>query len=54
MVQYLADNISGFDDKVKTKLNVEGVFSSSAQVTLGGDLSGTAKAVISEVDGGGI
>ena len=50
-----ADNISGFDDKVKTKLNAEGVFSSSAQVTLGGDLSGTAAAaVISEVDGGGI
>ena len=50
-----ADNISGFDDKVKTKLDAEGVFSSSAQVTLGGDLSGTAAAaVISEVDGGGI
>ena len=50
-----ADSISGFDAKVKTKLNAEGVFSSSAQVTLGGDLSGTANAaVISEVDGGGI
>ena len=50
-----ADNISGFDDKVKTKLDADGVFSSSAQVTLGGDLSGTAAAaVISEVDGGGI
>ena len=50
-----ADSISGFDAKVKTKLNAEGVFTSSAQVTLGGDLSGTANAaVISEVDGGGI
>ena len=50
-----ADNISGFDDKVKTKLNADGIFSGSAQVTLGGDLSGTAAAaVISEVDGGGI
>ncbi len=50
-----ADSISGFDTKVKTKLNAEGVFSGSAQVTLGGDLSGTANAaVISEVDGGGI
>ena len=50
-----ADNISGFNDKVKTKLNLDGVFSSSAQVTLGGDLSGTAAAaVLSEVDGGSI
>ena len=47
-----ADNIDGFDAKVKTKLDAEGVFSSSAQVTLGGDLSGTAaNAVISQVDG---
>ena len=50
-----ANNISGFDLAVKTKLNAEGVFSGSAQVILGGDLSGTAdNAVISEIDGGSI
>ena len=50
-----ANNISGFDLAVKTKLNTEGVFSGSAQVTLGGDLSGTAdNAVISQIDGGSI
>jgi hypothetical protein len=50
-----ANNISGFDLAVKTKLNAEGVFSGSAQVTLGGDLSGTAdNAVISQIDGGSI
>ena len=49
-----ADSISGFDAKVKTKLDAEGVFSSSAQVTMGGDVSGTADAVvISQVDGEG-
>jgi hypothetical protein len=50
-----ANNISGFDLAVKTKLNADGVFSGSAQVTLGGDLSGTAdNAVISQIDGGSI
>jgi hypothetical protein len=50
-----ATNIDGFDLAVKTKLNAEGVFSGSAQVILGGDLSGTAdNAVISEIDGGSI
>jgi hypothetical protein len=48
-----ADNIAGFDTKVKTKLNADGVFSGSLQVTLGGDVSGTAAAtVISSLDGG--
>jgi len=50
-----ADSISGFDAKVQTKLNAEGVFSSSAQVTMGGDVSGTADAVvISNIDGGSV
>lgn len=50
-----AENISGFDAKVKTKLDAEGVFSSSAQVTMGGDVSGTANAVvISNIDGGSV
>lgn len=50
-----ATNIDGFDLAVKTKLNADGVFSGSAQVILGGDLSGTAdNAVISEIDGGSI
>lgn len=50
-----ASNISGFDLAVKTKMNSDGIFSGSAQVTLGGDLSGTAdNAVISQIDGGSI
>ena len=50
-----AENIDGFDLAVKTKLNAEGIFSGSSQVTLGGDLSGTAdNAVISQIDGGSI
>ena len=48
-----ADNISGFDAKVVTKLNAEGVISGSAQVTMSGDVTGTAAAtVISSLDGG--
>ena len=48
-----ADNIAGFDTKVKTKLNADGVFSGSLQVTLDGDVTGTAAAtVISSLDGG--
>jgi hypothetical protein len=50
-----AENIVGFDARVKTKLDAEGVFSSSAQVTMGGDITGTAaNASIGEIDGGGI
>lgn len=50
-----ANNIDGLDTAVKTKLNAEGVFSGSAQVTLGGDISGTAdNAVIAQIDGGSI
>lgn len=51
----LADNISGFDEKVKTKLNLDGVFSGSEQVTLQGDVTGTAaSSSIASIDGGDI
>ena len=47
-----ADNIDGLTDAVTETVDGLGVFSGSAQVTLGGDLSGTAdSAVISQVDG---
>jgi len=50
-----ADNISGFDAKVKTKLNLDGVFSGSEQVTLQGDVTGTAaSSSIASIDGGDI
>ena len=50
-----ADNVTGFDNKVKTKLDAEGVFSGSAQVIMTGDVTGTAAAtVISNLDGGDI
>jgi len=47
-----ADNIDGLTDAVTETVDGLGVFSGSSQVTLGGDLSGTAdSAVISQVDG---
>ena len=50
-----ADNISGFDEKVKTKLNLDGVFSGSEQVLLQGDVTGTAaSSSIASIDGGDI
>lgn len=50
-----ADNVIGFDEKVKTKLDFEGVFSSSQQVIMGGDVTGTAaNAIIEQIDGGNI
>lgn len=50
-----ADNISGFDAAVKTKLDADGVFSGSAQVTLSGDVTGTAaSSSIASIDGGDI
>lgn len=50
-----ANNIDGLDPAIKTKLNAEGVFSGSAQVTMTGDVTGTAAAtVISQIDGGSI
>ena len=48
-------SFSIFDDKVKDKLNLEGVFSSSAQIVMGGDVSGTANSVvIGSIDGGSV
>jgi hypothetical protein len=50
-----AESISGLDTTIKEKLNTEGVISSSAQITLSGDVTGTAGAtVISSIDGGSI
>ena len=50
-----ADNISGFDAKVKTKLDGDGVISGSSQVTLSGDVTGTAaSSSIASIDGGDI
>ena len=47
-----ADDISGFDTRTITEVNKLGVFSGSAQVSLSGDVTGTAAAtVISQVDG---
>ena len=50
-----ADNIAGFDAAVKTKLDAETVISGSAQVTLTGDVTGTAaSSSIASIDGGDI
>ena len=50
-----ADNVTGFDAKVKTKLNLDGVFSGSSQVILQGDVTGTAaSSSIASIDGGDI
>ena len=50
-----ANNVIGFDEKVKTKLNLDGVFSGSAQVLLQGDVTGTAaSSSIASIDGGDI
>ena len=50
-----ADNIDGLTDSIDGRLNAKGVFSSSAQITMGGDVSGTANAVvISNIDGGSV
>lgn len=49
------NNIDGFSDGVTSEINNLGIFSSSAQITLSGDVTGTANAtVISSVDGGSI
>ena len=50
-----ADNVSGFDEKVKTKLNLDGLFSGSEQVILQGDVTGTAaSSSLAGLDGGDI
>jgi hypothetical protein len=48
-------NITGFSTAVTNQVNALGIFSGSAQITLSGDVTGTANAsVISSIDGGSI
>jgi hypothetical protein len=50
-----SSKIIGFDASVTNQVNVLGVFSGSSQITLSGDVTGTANAsVISNIDGGSI
>jgi hypothetical protein len=50
-----ANNVSGLDTAITNQISLLGVFSGSAQVTLSGDVTGTAAAtVISQIDGGSI
>lgn len=50
-----ADNIDGLDDKITDNINAKGIFSASAQISMSGDVTGTANAtVIAQIDGGGI
>ena len=50
-----ANNISGLSTSVTNQVNVLGVFSGSAQITLSGDVTGTANATtITNIDGGSI
>ena len=50
-----ASNIDGLTTSVTNTVNDLGVFSGSAQITLSGDVTGTAAAtVISQIDGGSI
>lgn len=51
----LAENISGLSSAILTGINTTGAFSGSSQITLSGDVTGTADAtVISQIDGGSI
>jgi len=48
-------NITGFSTAVINQVNALGIFSGSSQITLSGDVTGTANAsVISSIDGGSI
>lgn len=50
-----ANNISGLNTSITNQVNALGIFSGSAQITLSGDVTGTANAsVISTIDGGSI
>jgi hypothetical protein len=50
-----SSKIIGFDASVTNQVNVLGLFSGSAQITLSGDVTGTANATtISSIDGGSI
>jgi hypothetical protein len=50
-----SDNIDGLQTSITNQVNVLGLFSGSAQITLSGDVTGTANAtIISQIDGGSI
>ena len=50
-----ANNISGLSTSITNQVNVLGVFSGSSQITLSGDVTGTANATtITNIDGGSI
>lgn len=50
-----SNNISGLSTAITNQVNVLGVFSGSAQITLNGDVTGTANATtITQIDGGSI
>ncbi len=50
-----SSNVSGLNDSITNQVNVLGVFSGSAQITLNGDVTGTANATtITQIDGGSI
>jgi len=50
-----AENIDGLSTSILDGINATGAFSGSAQISLSGDVTGTADStVISQIDGGGI
>lgn len=50
-----AENVDGLQQSITNQVNVLGLFSGSAQITLSGDVTGTADAtIISQIDGGSI
>jgi hypothetical protein len=50
-----SDNVDGLQQSITNQVNVLGLFSGSAQITLSGDVTGTANAtIISQIDGGSI
>jgi hypothetical protein len=50
-----ANNVSGLSDSITNQVNVLGLFSGSGQITLSGDVTGTAAATtITQIDGGSI
>jgi putative ubiquitin-RnfH superfamily antitoxin RatB of RatAB toxin-antitoxin module len=50
-----ANNIDGLTNSITNQVNALGIFSGSSQITLSGDVTGTANAsVISSIDGGSI
>lgn len=50
-----AENIDGLDSAILDEVNSYGVFSGSAQIVMGGDVSGTAdNVIIGQLDGGSI